>query len=126
MPLSAGNGFGIERFDREGRVITADMGEFFVVNVYVPNFNTNSHESRREYRYSFDRAFREYIYTLSKPVVIAGDFNVAHQHIDIYPEQQKLAQIPPVFETEERAGFVHLLDAGLADAFRVLYLLATV
>ena len=120
LPLSVKNGFDVERFDCEGRVITADLGPCYIVNVYVPNFNTNSDESRREYRYSFDRAFREYIYTLQKPVIIAGDFNVAHQHIDIYPENQKLNQLQPVFESEERAGFDHLLDVGFVDAFRYL------
>ena len=120
LPLAVKNGIDDERFDCEGRVITANLGAYYIVNVYVPNFNTNSDESRREYRYRFDEAFRHYIQTLDKPVVIAGDFNVAHQHIDIYPENQKLNQLPPVFETEERAGFEHLLDIGFVDAFRSL------
>lgn len=121
LPERVTNGFGDERFDIEGRVITADFGSFYLINTYVPSYNTNSEDWRLEYRIEFDKAFHAYVESLQKPVIIAGDFNVAHKHNDIYPENQKLNQIPPVFNSTEREAFDALLETGLTDAFRHLY-----
>lgn len=121
LPERVMNGIGDERFDVEGRVITADFGGFYLINAYIPSYNTNSQDWRLAYRIEFDHAFRTYVESLQKPVVIAGDFNVAHKHNDIYPENQKLNQASPVFSSDERDDFDRLLKIGLTDAFRYLY-----
>lgn len=120
LPLSVANGFGVRRFDIEGRVITAEYRDYYVINVYVPNVNTSSDPKRTDYRIEWDRAFRDHIGRLNKPVIICGDLNAAHRHIDVYPENQQNSLKGERFETLERAGFDKLLAMGLNDAYRYL------
>lgn len=120
-PLSWSSGIGIKKFDDEGRLITAEFKDFYIVNAYTPNVNTASKPGREEYRVEWDEALRCYLDKLGKPVIVCGDLNVAHRHIDVYPENQKNALPPPMFNTEERAGFEKLLSLGLTDAYRHLY-----
>lgn len=104
----------------EGRVLVTEHDAFFLVNVYVPN---SQDELRRlDYRtQAFDPAFRDYLRELDavKPVVACGDFNVAHEEIDI--ARPKANRRSAGFTDEERAEFTHHLEAGFADAFRRLY-----
>jgi len=108
-------GIGVDEFDSEGRVITFDLGEMFFVNVYVPN----SHNLEwLERRMSWEYAFRNYLRGLDKkkPVVVCGDFNVAHQPIDL--KNPASNRHSAGFSDEERGKFTELLDAGFVDIFR--------
>ena len=108
-------GIGVDEFDREGRVITLDLGEYFFVNVYVPN----SHNLEwLERRMSWEDAFRKYLATLNecKPVIVCGDFNVAHQPIDL--KNPSTNHNSAGFSDEERGKFSELLNAGFVDIFR--------
>ena len=108
-------GIGRDEFDCEGRVITLDLGEIFFVNVYVPN----SHDLEwLERRMIWEDAFRKYLTDLDgvKPVVVCGDFNVAHEPIDL--KNPASNHHSAGFSDEERAKFSELLDAGFADIFR--------
>ena len=87
-PLAVTNGIGIEKFDAEGRTITLEFGDFFLVNVYVPSYNTASPPDRQEYRVEWDCAFLEYVSSLTKPVILVGDFNVAREAIDSYSDKR--------------------------------------
>ncbi len=120
-PLSIHYGIDNEEFDNEGRTITLEFKHFYLVNVYVPNSQASL--KRFDYRNRFDRAFNKYISNLQelKPVVICGDFNVAHAEIDIYPENEINERLSTGFETQERNNFDLLLDLGLTDVFRSLY-----
>ena len=89
QPLSFQYGLGIEKFDDEGRLITLEYKDFFIVNVYVPNLNPHSPPDRLDFRIEWDKAVWEYVTKLPKPVIMCGDFNVAREYIDIYPENQK-------------------------------------
>lgn len=119
QPLSIQYGMGIERFDTEGRLIAAEYEDYYVVNAYVPN--SQASPDRLAYRIAWDAAFYDYITALSKPVVICGDFNVARDYIDVYPENLRNEKSPPGFVSEEREGLERLLDAGFLDVFRTLY-----
>lgn len=118
-PLSVSYGLGIEEHDREGRVITAEFPDYYVITVYVPN--SQNELKRLPYRMEWEDAFRNYILTLEakKPVLYCGDLNVAHEEIDLkHPESNhKNAG----FSDEERAKFSRLLDSGYIDSFRHLY-----
>ena len=108
-------GIGVDEFDREGRVITLDLGEIFFVNVYVPN----SHNLEwLERRMSWEYSFRNFLRGLDrkKPVVVCGDFNVAHQPIDL--KNPATNHQSAGFSDEERGKFTELLDAGFVDIFR--------
>ncbi|MBO4779273.1 MAG: exodeoxyribonuclease III, partial [Selenomonadaceae bacterium] len=108
-------GIDVDEFDSEGRVITLDLDEMFFVNVYVPN----SHNLEwLERRMNWEDTFREYLQTLDrqKPVIICGDFNVAHQPIDLKNPQSNHHSAG--FSDEERAKFSELLNAGFVDIFR--------
>ncbi len=120
-PISVHYGIDCEEFDSEGRTITLEFKHFYLVNVYVPNSQASL--KRFDYRNRFDSAFSEYIAGLQelKPVVICGDFNVAHTEIDIYPENEINEKLSTGFETQERNNFDLLLDLGLTDTFRHLY-----
>lgn len=120
-PLSVSLGIGIKKYDREGRAITLEYRDFYVVNVYVPNYQTQSPPERRKFRLNWDAAFRTYVSKLPKPVVICGDFNVTHTEKDIYPSEARSSPVPPDMITEERKNFERLLDVGLKDVFRVFY-----
>ena len=113
-------GIGIEEHDQEGRVISADFGSFILVNVYVPNSGNGL--KRLDYRSEWDKAFAEFIKKLrkSKPIIITGDFNVAHQAIDLArpkPNYNKTSGYTQV----EIDGMSGLLSVGLKDAFREKY-----
>ncbi len=110
---------GIERHDHEGRVLTTEFADFFIVSVYVPNAKRDL--SRLPDRQDWDACFLAYLNTLEqhKPVIFCGDFNVAHQPIDLARPKDNVGQHG--FTEEERAGFQHFLDAGFVDTFRHLH-----
>ena len=118
-PLSVTNGIGIEEHDQEGRVITAEFPEFFVVTVYVPN--SQRELTRLDYRMQWEAAFLAYLKQLEekKPVVYCGDLNVAHQEIDL--KNPKTNHHNAGFTDEERACFTKVLESGFVDTFRHFY-----
>lgn len=120
-PLSYTCGMGIEKFDNEGRMITLEYKDFYVVNVYVPSVHPHMHPDRPDFRREWDEALRVYIARLTKPVIIAGDFNATRAWIDSYPQNQKNEPDNPIFCSDVREGFQQLLSIGLVDAFRSLY-----
>lgn len=121
QPLSCQYGLGIEEFDVEGRLITLEYKDYYIVNVYVPNLNPHSTPDRLDYRIKWDKALKEYLTSLPKPAVVCGDFNVAREYIDIYPENQKNTPEEPLFQSDERAGFDAFIAAGFVDVFRAFY-----
>ena len=118
-PKSFSKGIGVERHDTEGRVVTLDMGDFYLVNVYVPN--SRDELVRLPYRMDWEDEFVAYVKKLDaqKPVIICGDLNVAHKEIDL--ANPKSNHFNPGFTDEERAAFGRLLDAGFTDTFRALH-----
>lgn len=118
-PLAVHYGIGIEEHDREGRVITLDMGDFYLVTVYTPN--SQSELARLDYRMEWESAFRAYISRLDseKPVIICGDMNVAHKEIDL--KNPKANRRNAGFTDEERGEFTKLLDMGFIDTFRAIH-----
>ena len=118
-PQSVVYGLGIEEHDHEGRVITADYGEFYLVTVYTPN--SQNELKRLDYRMTWEDAFREYLCRLDKekPVIVCGDMNVAHQEIDL--KNPKTNRKNAGFTDEERGKMTELLAAGFTDTFRYLY-----
>ena len=118
-PLSVQNGIGVEEHDREGRVITLEYEDYYLVTCYTPNSQT---ELRRlSYRMEWEDAFRCYLKTLEekKPVILCGDLNVAHKEIDL--KNPKTNHKNAGFSDEERAKFTELLEAGFIDTFRYFY-----
>jgi len=120
-PLSVKNGMGIQKFDREGRIITLEYEDFYLLNIYVPSIHTYSDFDRVGYRLEWDKTLKAYISKLRKPLIMCGDFNVAREYIDVYPENQKNTPTEDIFRSDIREGFEQLLSIGLADAFRYLY-----
>ena len=118
-PLRVAYGLGIEEHDKEGRVITLEMDNFFLVTVYTPNSQDGLR--RLDYRMEWDDAFRNYLKKLDaeKPVVVCGDLNVAHQEIDL--KSAKTNRRNAGFTDEEREKFSCLLDNGFTDTFRFFY-----
>lgn len=118
-PGDARTGIGVDRHDKEGRVITLDLGPVFLVNVYTPNSQDGL--ARLDYRMEWEREFADYVRKLDavKPVVICGDLNVAHKEIDL--ANPKTNRKNPGFTDEERSAFSSLLDAGFVDTFRELH-----
>ncbi len=118
--ISQRNGIGMEKHDREGRVITVEHPEYFVVTVYTPN---SQNELRRlPYRTEeWDRDFLAYVKELEqdKPVIFCGDLNVAHKEIDLANPASNHRN--PGFTDEERTGFENILEAGFVDSFRALH-----
>ncbi len=117
-PLAVIKGLGIDEFDDEGRVLTLEFDNVFVINTYVPNAQ---HElARIDYRERFNDALLAFAKDLekSKPVVICGDLNVAHQEIDLKNPQANRKN--PGFSDQERAKFDDILNAGFIDTFRFL------
>ena len=114
-------GIAANALDSEGRAITLCYDSFHIVNVYVPN--SQAELARQYYRMSFDEAFREYLCKISEniPVIIGGDFNVAHHHLDTFPENLRAGAYPTGFMSEERDAMEQLLGCGFVDAFRYLY-----
>ena len=118
-PIAVTYGIGMDAHDHEGRVITLELDGFYFVNVYVPN--AGEELKRLNYRMEWDEAFRGYLTSLDakKSVIVCGDFNVAHQPIDLKnPSSNKHTA---GFTDEEREGFTKLLSAGFTDSFRHLY-----
>jgi exodeoxyribonuclease III len=119
-PLSVTYDMNIEEHDQEGRVITAEYDRFFLVTVYAPNAGDGL--KRLDYRERWDVDFRQYVSGLEsqKPVIIAGDLNVAHQAIDIARAKQNYNKSAG-YTQREIDGFNRLLDLGFTDSFRHLY-----
>ena len=118
-PLSASYNIGIEEHGAEGRTITLEYEDFYLVCVYTPNAQDGL--KRLDYRMSWEDAFREYLCGLdkTKPVIVCGDMNVAHEEIDLKNAKANVGN--PGFSDEERAKFTELLSAGFTDSFRYLY-----
>lgn len=118
-PIDVTFGIGIDEHDHEGRVITAEFDELYVVNVYTPNARREL--ERLDYRMAWEDAFREYLIALDKkkPVVIGGDLNVAHNPIDL--KNPSANRHNAGFTDEERGKFDELLRAGFIDTFRELH-----
>ncbi len=116
-PLSFGYGIGNNSFDSESRVITLEMGDFYVVNVYFPNSRRDL--SRLDFKLKFDEAFKEFVDGLKakKPVVVGGDFNVAHTELDIARPKDNEGNAG--FTKEERGWFGSFLAAGYIDTYRM-------
>lgn len=114
--LSVRHGMGLPGHDDEGRVLTTEFGDFFVVNVYTPNSQDDLR--RLPYRMEWDAAFLAFVKELekTKPVIFAGDLNVAHREIDL--ARPKLNRKSAGFSDEERAGFDNIVAAGFVDSFR--------
>ncbi len=118
-PVNITFGLGIEEHDHEGRVITAEYADFYLVTVYTPN--AQDELKRLDYRMTWDDAFRAYVCRLdeTKPVIICGDLNVAHEEIDL--KNPKTNRRNAGFTDEERGKLTELLNAGFADTFRRFY-----
>jgi len=118
-PLSVFHGLGIPEHDHEGRVITLEYPDFYLVTVYTPN--SQRELTRLDYRMNWEDAFREYLKDLDgkKPVVVCGDMNVAHQEIDL--KNPKSNQQNAGFTPQEREKMTALLSSGFTDTFRYLY-----
>ena len=118
-PISVKYGIGIPEHDTEGRAITLEFDEFYLLCVYTPNAQREL--ARLSYRMEWEDALREYIVSLDKvkPVVYCGDLNVAHCEIDL--KNPKTNHFSAGFSDEERTKFTELLSAGFCDSFRTLY-----
>ncbi len=118
-PLSVRYDMGIPEHDQEGRVITLEFPDFYFVNCYTPNSQDGL--KRLSYRMEWEDAFRDYLMELdqTKPVVLCGDLNVAHQEIDL--KNPKTNRMNPGFTDEERGKMTALLASGFSDSFRTLY-----
>lgn len=115
-PLNITCGLGIDEHDHEGRIVTLELEDFFLVNVYVPN--SQDELARLPYRMTWEKAFLDFVKGLDKvkPVIICGDMNVAHKEIDL--ANPKTNRHNPGFTDEERTCFSRLLDNGFIDTFR--------
>ena len=118
-PLSVSYGIGIEEHDQEGRVITLEFGDFYLVTVYTPN--SQNELARLSYRMEWEDAFLAYLKKLEekKPVIFCGDLNVAHREIDL--KNPKTNRRNAGFTDEEREKFSRLLESGFIDTFRYFY-----
>ena len=119
QPLSVTYGIGVEEHDHEGRVITLEMENFYLITVYTPNSQDGL--KRLDYRMTWEDDFLAYLKKLEekKPVVVCGDLNVAHQEIDL--KNPKTNRKNAGFTDEERAKFSRWLEAGFTDTFRYFY-----
>ena len=118
-PISVTYGIGIEKYDGEGRVITAEFPEYYVVTCYTPN--SQSELARLDYRMGWEDAWLSWLKKLEekKPVIFCGDLNVAHKEIDL--KNPKTNRKNAGFTDEEREKFSRLLDAGFIDTYRYFY-----
>ena len=118
-PLSVSYGIHVEEHDKEGRVITLEFENFYMITVYTPN--SQNELARLSYRMEWEDAFRSYLKKLeeTKPVVVCGDLNVAHKEIDL--KNPKTNRKNAGFTDEEREKFTILLDSGFIDTFRYFY-----
>ena len=119
QPLSVSYGIGVDEHDHEGRVITVETEDFFLVTAYVPN--SQDELKRLDYRMRWEDDFLAYLQKLDerKPVIVCGDLNVAHEEIDI--KNPKTNRRNAGFTDEERQKFSRLLDSGFTDTFRWKY-----
>ena len=119
VPMSVAYGIGIEEHDQEGRVITLEFAEFYLVTVYTPN--SQSELARLDYRMRWEDAFLSYLKGLEekKPIVFCGDLNVAHKEIDL--KNPKTNRKNAGFTDEERGKFSTLLGQGFIDTYRYFY-----
>ena len=118
-PITVTYGIGIEEHDKEGRVITLEFEDFYLVNVYTPN--SKRELERLDYRQIWEDEIRKYLLKLDKkkPVIMCGDLNVAHKEIDL--KNPKTNTHNAGFTIEERTKMTELLEAGFIDSFRYLY-----
>ena len=118
-PLNVSYGINIDEHDHEGRVITLEFNDFYLVNVYVPNVKRDL--SRLEYRMKWEDDFKHYLKKLEekKTVIVCGDFNVAHNEIDIKNAKANIGNAG--FTYEERDKFTKLLESGFIDTFRYFH-----
>ena len=118
-PLSVGYDMGIAHHDKEGRIITAEYSDFYLVNVYTPN--SKRELERLEYRMEWEDDFRAFLKALEskKPVIVCGDLNVAHKEIDL--KNPKTNRRNAGFTDEEREKMSQLLDSGFTDTYRHFY-----
>ena len=118
-PISVCYGIGIEEHDKEGRVITLEFEDFYMVNIYTPN--SKRELERLDYRQIWEDEIRKYLLDLNKnkPVIMCGDLNVAHKEIDL--KNPKTNRRNAGFTDEEREKMTELLNAGFTDSFRYLY-----
>ncbi|MGI5985689.1 MAG: exodeoxyribonuclease III [Clostridiales bacterium] len=118
-PLSVSYNLGIPEHDTEGRALTLEFEEYYLVCVYTPNAQDGL--KRIDYRMMWEDDFRDYVCRLDaeKPVIICGDLNVAHKEIDLKNPKANVGN--PGFSNEERGKFTELLNAGFTDTFRYLY-----
>lgn len=118
-PIAVTYGIGIPEHDKEGRIITLEFQDFYLVNNYTPNSKRGL--ERLEYRQVWEDEIRKYLIKLNKtkPVIMCGDLNVAHQEIDL--KNPKTNRGNAGFTDEERAKMTELLNAGFTDSFRALY-----
>ena len=118
-PLSVSYGIGVDEHDHEGRVITLEMPDFFLVTCYTPNSQDGL--KRLDYRMRWEEDFRQYLQGLDakKPVIVCGDLNVAHEEIDL--KNPKTNRMNAGFTDQEREKFTLLLNSGFIDTFRTLY-----
>ena len=118
-PISVQYGIGIEEHDKEGRVITLEFEDFYMVTVYTPN--SQNELARLPYRMQWEEDFLAYLKKLeeTKPVIFCGDLNVAHQEIDL--KNPKTNRKNAGFTDEEREKFTEVLNAGFIDTFRYFY-----
>ncbi|MCR4852233.1 MAG: exodeoxyribonuclease III [Prevotella sp.] len=118
-PLNVTYGMGIDEHDHEGRIITLEMNDFYLVTVYTPNSQDGLR--RLDYRMKWEDDFRAYIKQLDdkKPVIVCGDLNVAHKEIDL--KNPKTNRRNAGFTDEEREKFTTLLESGFTDSFRFFY-----
>lgn len=118
-PLSVVNGIGHEEHDQEGRTITLEYDQFYLVNVYTPNSQRGL--ARIDYRMTWEKAFHNYLKSLEekKPVIVCGDLNVAHTEIDL--KNPKTNRKNAGFSDQERDKFSTLLDSGFIDTYRHFY-----
>ncbi len=118
-PLSVSYGLGIEEHDHEGRAITLEYDDFYLLCVYTPNAQREL--ARISYRMEWEDALREYMKNLDskKPVIYCGDLNVAHEEIDL--KNPKTNHFSAGFSDQERGKFTELLNSGFTDTFRSLY-----
>ena len=116
-PLNVTYGMGIPEHDNEGRIVALEFEHFYYVNVYTPNSQRGL--LRLGYRMTWEDAFRNYLNSFNKPVVVCGDLNVAHKEIDLTHPKANVKNAG--FTPEERAKMTELLAAGYVDTFRYLY-----
>ena len=118
-PLSVSRNIGVDRHDKEGRVLTLEYENFYLVNVYVPN--SQNELARLDYRMDWETEFLAYLKSLDavKPVIVCGDMNVAHEEIDL--ANPKTNRRNAGFTDEERSCMTRLLGAGFVDTFRHLH-----